>query len=47
MIEFLTARPILTLIGITLILVIQVIFYAVFDNYANGGEDDDEVHCDD
>lgn len=47
MTEFLTARPILTLIGIALILAIQVICYAVFDDYANGGEDDDEVHCDD
>lgn len=47
MIEFLTARPILIFIAIVLILAIQVIFYAVFDTYANGGEDDDEVHCDD
>lgn len=47
MIEFLTDRPVLTFIAIVLIMAIQLIFYAVFDTYANGGEDDDEVHCDD
>ena len=45
--EFLTARPILTFVGIVLVMAVQLIFYMVFDNYANGGEDDDEVYSDD